>query len=134
MNDKLLDDALAGLPRDYMRAGLLLLIAEAPAHGYDLLEQMRGLGFRTNDPGGLYRALRAMEQDGYIASSWDHSGPGPARRTYELTEDGARALRSWAGALSQASGWLSSYLARYDDFAGPPTGARRGRGRGAARA
>jgi PadR family transcriptional regulator PadR len=131
LNNKPQGDALAGLPRDYLRAGLLLLIAEAPAYGYDLLEQMRGLGFRANDPGGLYRALRAMEREGYVNSSWDHSGPGPARRTYHLSEEGAEALRSWADVLRQASGWLAAYLARYDELVGETTGSPGGQSRAA---
>jgi len=129
VNEKQPERPRGGLPRDYLRAGLLLLIAEAPAHGYDLLEHISELGFRTNDPGGLYRALRAMEGEGYVESSWDHQNAGPPRRTYRLSEAGAELLGAWADALRDASRSLDSYLARYDELAGPWAGSRRSRRR-----
>ena len=49
------DDLLAGLPRNFLRPCLLLLIAEAPSYGYDLLVRLGELGFRHVDPGMLYR-------------------------------------------------------------------------------
>lgn len=40
------------------------------------------------DPGSLYRALRSLEDDGVVCSSWDTSNAGPAQRVYELTDLG----------------------------------------------
>jgi PadR family transcriptional regulator, regulatory protein PadR len=108
------EEPQGGLPRNYLRASLLLLIAETPAHGYDLLEQIAQLGLRNVDPGGLYRALRVMEQDGLVASWWEHSTAGPARRSYRLTEEGVEWLHAWAGALREGRRYLSAYLSRYD--------------------
>lgn len=34
----------SGLPRAYLRACLLLLVAEHPVHGYELLGQLRDFG------------------------------------------------------------------------------------------
>ena len=108
------EEPQGGLPRNYLRASLLLLIGEAPAHGYDLLEQIAGLGLHAIDAGGLYRALRVMESEGLVASSWEHSASGPARRTYRLTGEGREWLHAWAGALRETHRYLSSYLDRYD--------------------
>ena len=108
------DEAQGGLPRNYLRASLLLLIAETPAHGYDLLEQIGHLGLRNVDPGGLYRALRVMEKDGLVESWWEHSSAGPARRSYRLTEEGIEWLHAWAGALREGRRYLTTYLDRYD--------------------
>ena len=110
------EEPQGGLPRNYLRATLLLLIGEAPAHGYDLLEQIAGLGLHTVDAGGLYRALRVMEGDGLVDSTWEHSAAGPARRTYRLTIEGREWLHVWAGALRETHRYLSSYLHRYDDI------------------
>jgi poly-beta-hydroxybutyrate-responsive repressor len=93
---------------------LLLLIGEEPAHGYDLLEQISQLGLGKVDPGGLYRALRVMERDGLVTSYWEHSTAGPARRTYQLTDEGTEWLHAWAGALRESHRYLSVYLQRYD--------------------
>lgn len=114
---KSLEEPQGGLPRNYLRASLLLLIGEAPAHGYDLLDQIAQLGLRSVDPGGLYRTLRVMEDDGLVVSSWEHSNAGPARRTYRLTSDGVDWLHAWAGALRESHRYLSAYLARYDGIA-----------------
>ncbi len=108
------EEPQGGLPRNYLRATLLLLIGEAPAHGYDLLEQIAQMGLRTIDAGGLYRALRVMEGDGLVVSTWEHSASGPARRTYRLTNEGREWLHAWAGALRETHRYLSSYLQRYD--------------------
>jgi poly-beta-hydroxybutyrate-responsive repressor len=119
VKNRSLDDALGGLPRNYLRASLLLLIGESPAHGYDLLEQIKELGLANVDPGGLYRALRVMEQDGLVASWWEHSSAGPARRSYRLTEDGVDWLHAWAGALREGRRFLTAYLSRYDAISEP---------------
>ena len=119
--EKGLEEPQGGLPRNYLRASLLLLIGEAPAHGYDLLDQIAQLGLRSVDPGGLYRTLRVMEDDGLVASHWEHSSAGPARRTYGLTAEGVEWLHAWAGALRESHRYLSAYLARYDDIASSVT-------------
>ncbi|MGH9157317.1 MAG: helix-turn-helix transcriptional regulator [Acidimicrobiales bacterium] len=117
--NKNLEEPQGGLPRNYLRASLLLLIGEAPAHGYDLLDQIAHLGLRNVDPGGLYRTLRVMEEDGLVASWWEHSTAGPARRTYRLTAEGVDWLHAWAGALRESHRYLTAYLARYDTISEP---------------
>lgn len=106
-------DGPAGLPRNYLRPCLLLLLAEGSAHGYDLLEQLPALGHASADPGGMYRSLRAMEQEGLVTSLWEDSPAGPARRTYELTDEGREWLHAWAGSLRLVHGSLGSFLDRY---------------------
>lgn len=105
---------MRGLPRNYLQACLLLLVAESPAHGYDLLEQLRELGFRRTDSGAVYRTLRFLEDDGLVESWWEEPIAGPARRTYRLTDLGAACLQGWAGALVESSCYLSSFLARHE--------------------
>lgn len=110
-------DGLAGLPRNYVRPCLLLLLAEGPAHGYELLEQVGRLGLQRADAGGLYRTLRAMEQEGLVRSWWEDSTSGPARRTYLLTEEGVDWLHAWGGALRETHRLLGQYLDRYQAVA-----------------
>ena len=110
------EEPQGGLPRNYVRATLLLLIGEAPAHGYDLLEQAGKLGLHAIDAGGLYRALRVMEAEGPVTSKWEHSVSGPARRTYRLTADVRECLHAWAGALRETHRYLTSYLERYGNI------------------
>lgn len=112
------EDGAGGLPRSYLRPSLLLLLGEGPSHGYELLEQARRLGIRGAEPGGLYRALRAMEREGLVRSRWERSQSGPARRTYLLTGAGCDALDESATALREAQRLVSSLLERYDAVGG----------------
>jgi PadR family transcriptional regulator, regulatory protein PadR len=107
-------DTPSGLPRSFLRPCLLLLLAEEEAHGYDLLEKIAALGIEQPDPGGLYRALRAMEQEGLVHSWWEPSEAGPARRTYTLTAEGRDWLHASAGSLREVRRLLGRYLDRYD--------------------
>lgn len=108
------EEVHGGLPRSYLRPCLLLLIAEEPSHGYDLLLRLEELGLGMTDAGGLYRTLRSMEREGLVSSAWETSEAGPARRTYSLTSEGLDWLHAWAGALRESRRLLSRYLDRYE--------------------
>lgn len=108
------DATLSGVPRSFLRPILLLLLAEGPSHGYDLLERTAALGLERADPGGLYRTLRAMEQEDLVQSWWEASSSGPARRTYALTDEGLDWLHASAGALRETARHLAAYLDRYE--------------------
>lgn len=94
----------------------MLLLREQTAHGYDLLERLRPLGFSRDDPGRLYRALRALESDGLVRSVWEKSSSGPDRRMYELTREGMQLLHESAKALLATDEILGVFLSRYSEF------------------
>jgi len=103
-----------GLPKNFIRPALLLLLKEGGGHGYDLLEKLSELGLPESDPGGLYRTLRWMEQEGLVSSWWVTSDVGPPRRSYHLTPEGEDWLHAWAGALRESRRKVSSFLRRYE--------------------
>ena len=102
------------LPKNFLRPCLLLLLHERPAHGYDLRERLRPLGFSRDDPGRLYRALRALEAGGLVRSTWQPSTGGPDRRTYELTQVGSRLLDRWADSLREVRDVIARFSERYE--------------------
>jgi PadR family transcriptional regulator PadR len=106
------------LPKNFLRPCLLLLLHESPAHGYELRERLRPLGFNRDDPGRLYRALRALEAAGLVRSAWQSSSGGPDRRTYQLTRAGEERLHDAAAELRSMHTILDSFLARCDDSPG----------------
>lgn len=106
-------------PKRFLQPCLLLMVAESPAHGYDLLERLGAFGF-DRDPGGLYRALRAMEREGLLHSEWDFSAAGPGRRRYQLTPRGRQRLDSWAVSLVETRRIVEMYLERYQKLVQPP--------------
>src|SRR5215216_3464917 len=87
----------------FAEPAVLLLLRERPGHGYELLDALPSLtGEARVDMGNLYRILRALEEDGLVASAWQADAPGPAKRTYELTDAGRRLLDEWANALTRS--------------------------------
>ena len=106
------DLARVVLPKNFLRPCLLLLLDESPAHGYELRERLRPLGFSRDDPGRLYRALRALEAADLVRSAWHSSSGGPDRRTYELTRAGEERLRESASELQAMHEILDAFLVR----------------------
>jgi poly-beta-hydroxybutyrate-responsive repressor len=104
----------------FVEPSLLLLLRERPMHGYELIERLPEVagGETQVDVGNLYRVLRALEEEGIVKSEWSAELPGPAKRTYELTETGRRLLDRWAEALRGAQGVISGFLERYEQDEG----------------
>lgn len=77
-----------------LQPGLLLLLAQRPMHGYELIQSLNHLCFTCEecDPATVYRNLRRMEDDGLVRSHWQAGESGPARRVYHLTVEGDRLL------------------------------------------
>jgi poly-beta-hydroxybutyrate-responsive repressor len=100
----------------FVEPSLLLLLRERPLHGYELLERLPEVGVEGRvDIGNLYRLLRALEEEGLVTSEWSADLPGPAKRTYELTDQGRRLLDRWAEALRRAQGTIDNFLERYEE-------------------
>ena len=89
-------------------------------HGYELIERLPEVAGAESrvDVGNLYRLLRGLEDEGVVTSEWSADLPGPAKRTYELTEEGRRLLDRWAESLRDAQGVLSKFLERYEQSEG----------------
>jgi PadR family transcriptional regulator PadR len=102
----------------FAEPALLLLLAEGPSHGYELadaLEELLGEG--RVDFGNLYRLLRSLEGEGLVASSWSEDAPGPLKRTYELTGEGAALLGTWSASLRSGQERIAALLERYEAVA-----------------
>ena len=90
---------------------VLLLLSRGATHGYELLERLpEFLGEERVDVGNVYRALRALEEDGLVESEWQADLPGPAKRTYTLTDDGRAALDAWLESLESLRESLGSFI------------------------
>ena len=98
---------------------ILLLVAEDPAHGYLLAEQLEKVfGVKEMTPQTVYRALQRMEAAEWIAPSWDMDGAqGPPRKVYEITPAGEAALKAWSQHMEQLQGMIGTFLERYRQYA-----------------
>ncbi len=97
----------------YLRCCLLLLIAESPSHGYDLVERLCDLGLSDADSATVYRALRALDQEGLVECWWEESGAGPVRRCYRITDAGLPALESRAAEVGDSASFLNAFVTRH---------------------
>lgn len=114
-------------PRNLVQPGLLLLLEEAPGHGYDLQHRLESLLEWRWDSPTIYRALNAMEEQGLVSSLWERSETGKERRRYEITEAGRGAGEAWMRELANAGALLLGLLRRYEcgaptETAPPPAG------------
>lgn len=101
-----------GFPKNYLRPCLLLLLAEGTSHGYDLIAQLAAFGLDKADAGGVYRCLRSMDEDGLVRSTWEPSSTGPARRSYQVTEDGLACLLEVEESVAAVARGLGAFLLR----------------------
>ncbi|MFN8185598.1 MAG: PadR family transcriptional regulator [Gaiellales bacterium] len=94
-------------PRGHLDLLVLATLDEGPAHGYLVMERLRGRSAGTFDfpEGSVYPALHRLEERGLLRSAWS-AETGRKRRTYELTRRGrvtlsaeAKEWRRFAGAI-----------------------------------
>lgn len=99
----------------FLEPCLLMLLHCNQAHGYELLDRLEPFGFDQNpvELSTIYRILRDLEERGFIKSHWDASNAGPARRLYQLTEEGDRYLAWWVQDLRETDRVLHHFLDTY---------------------
>jgi PadR family transcriptional regulator PadR len=97
-----------------LESALLLLLHRVPAHGYTLLEQLSEFGLDGIDPSVVYRALRAMEAQGWVTSTWDEEqAQGPPRRVYRITALGDTVLATWIQDLDETGRMIECLVGAY---------------------
>jgi PadR family transcriptional regulator PadR len=86
------------LVRGHLDGLLLAVLAEAPAHGYELIQRLaaRSDGALDLPEGTIYPALHRLERAGLARSSWAREG-GRRRRVYRLSAAGRRAAAEARG-------------------------------------
>ncbi len=127
--------AVPAVPHDHQRlvvGCILLLLAEERSHGYGLQERVKRLMPQWElSVGSLYRELRSLDAEGLVASVWEPSQTrGPARRVYEITDAGRKALDQWVVGIAGLIEMLDRCIAQHETLPPPPprprprTGAR----------
>lgn len=104
----------------FLQPCLLLLLRHGEAHGYALLSEIERFGFNPErvDPSLIYRALREMEEAGWIQSDWnEEESQGPRRRNYQLVEEGQQQLEAWMEDLRRTRNEIDKLLDEFSDYA-----------------
>ena len=75
---------------------LRILREKKRSYGYEIASWLPhfALTDATIEGAALYRTLRTLEANGFVASSWE-PGAGPSRRNYSLTRSGEVHLEEW---------------------------------------
>lgn len=98
----------------HLPAFILLILAQGEAHGgaiHSLLSDK--LPHFHNDTGAVYRSLQQLEIEGSVASEWNTSDPGPARRIYRITPLGWDKLKEWEHDIETRLENLNYFLTTY---------------------
>ena len=97
-----------------LKPTLLLLLHHSPTHGYTLLEHLEEFGLGGLNPSAVYRALRDMEAESWVTSTWDEERTqGPPRRVYCLTALGDEVLALWIQDLTESRMKIDFLLKAY---------------------
>lgn len=80
--------------RGDIRAAILLLLAEQPRHGYEIIGEIseRSGGLWRPSPGSIYPTLQLLADEGLVSSD-EQSG----KRLFELTDSGSEAASKLDG-------------------------------------
>jgi DNA-binding PadR family transcriptional regulator len=89
------------LPLKAVHHLILLLLAEAPDSGVELLDRLEGASRGTVrlNPGSLYRTIARLVDDGLVEAAGTEPGPGGTgapRKVYRVTVLGRSVLRAEA--------------------------------------
>ena len=108
----------------FLQPCLLFLLTRGEAHGYSLLDGLEAFGFARYqfDSSLAYRALRNMEDAGWVDSRWDDASQGPRRRVYQIQTEGKTRLTIWMDDLRRTRDEIDRLLQTYEDEIGRPVG------------
>ncbi len=93
---------------------LMGVLAEGPAHGYDL-KRAHDDWFPGTKPlafGQVYASLQRLERDGLVEVAETRQDGGPERTVYALTDSGREALAAWLAEPEAAGPYAADELVR----------------------
>jgi len=104
-----------GKQERYIQPSLLLGLLLKPSYGYELIRNIQGFGFVEGQapPGMIYRHLRQLELDGLVFSRWETEGAGPAKRMYNITEEGRGVLAVWIDYMKSQAEKMTAFVDAY---------------------
>lgn len=82
----------AQLRKGVLEYCVLKLIVKEPTYGYDLVMQLKQVGFADISESTLYPLLLRLEQQEKVTVERKPSPKGPSRKYYFITESGKEAL------------------------------------------
>lgn len=105
----------SGKEERYIQPSILMGLRRKPSYGYEIIQTIQEFGFVEGQapPGMIYRHLRDLEAAGLVTSAWKTEDTGPAKRVYELTPEGQKALALWVEYMEQHAQKLMNFVKAY---------------------
>jgi poly-beta-hydroxybutyrate-responsive repressor len=102
----------------YIQPSILMALKRKPSYGYELIHEISQFGFVEGlaPPGMIYRHLRNLEENGLVLSEWQTDGAGPAKRVYQLTDEGREVLSFWIDYMQKQAEKLRSFIDCYQNI------------------
>ena len=103
---------------NFLKPCLLFMLHQGEAHGYSLLDGLGEFGFDPEllDSSLVYRALRDMEENGWVISRWGEESQGPQRRVYQISPEGEVRLGEWIADLRKTRDEIDRLLNAYEQY------------------
>jgi len=89
---------------------LLALITEEPSYGYEMVRKLSDRGLPLVGEGSIYPSLARLQRAGRIEGYLVESSGGPARKYYQMTDAGRRALNEWQADWWRLAGGVQNVL------------------------
>ena len=107
-----------GKPERYIQPSILLGLLLKASYGYELIQDIQRYGFIEGNapPGMIYRHLRQLEEDGLVSSRWETEGTGPAKRMYDITDEGRQVLGIWIDYMKRQAKNLNDFIKTYSEL------------------
>lgn len=96
-----------------LQPNILIILAKQKLHGYMIIQEL-GFGDKFHakkvDNTGVYRTLKTLEDRGMVRFEWDLDEPGPAKKTYMITDKGLQCLETWIQTLEDYKNSIESLI------------------------
>jgi poly-beta-hydroxybutyrate-responsive repressor len=104
-----------GKQERYIQPSILMSLYLKDSYGYELIQKIQKFGFIEGQapPGMIYRHLRQLEEDGLVRSEWETRESGPAKRVYQITEDGKKILAVWSDYMEGQAEKLNKFVKEF---------------------
>ncbi len=97
---------------------ILLLMAEKPIYGYELIRELekRFSNFWKPQTGTIYPALEKLEERGLVTSRIEFRDSGPDRKHYAITAKGEKKLKSLMEGWTKMTEMVENYREMHESI------------------
>jgi PadR family transcriptional regulator PadR len=92
MNDRFFDNWSTQLRKGMLELCILNAIDGSRLYGYDIVRRLREIEALVVSEGTVYPILSRLRREGFLESTLEESGEGPARKYYTVSDKGRRIL------------------------------------------